>query len=62
MVDTLTVMKQAGYFHSHNQYGDTHSSTVPSDRDKESIEAGQVEIIVAVNESKRWQYWGWSEQ
>jgi len=62
LVDAMTIMKHAGYFHSHNQYGDTHSSTVPSDRDKESIEPGQFEIIVAVNECKRWQPWGWSEQ
>jgi len=54
----LSQLKQVGYFHSHPQWGTNKGTTEPSKIDIEGMIPTQIEIIVAINDSKRRTTWG----
>lgn len=58
----LVQFRHLGYFHSHSQYGDEKSTARLSNEDRDSIEKGDVEIVVAINEAKRSVSWDQSGQ
>jgi hypothetical protein len=53
----LIHLKHLGYFHSHTQLGKRKATAQPSNSDIESMIPAQIEIITAVNESKRKTHW-----
>jgi len=53
----LVHLKHLGYFHSHTQRGAQKATAEPSRPDIESMIPAQIEIIVAVNDSKRRTQW-----
>ena len=61
--NVLSVLKELiqfdklGYYHSHPQYGDTKGVARLSEEDKESMTDGEIELIVAINDSKRGSWW-----
>ena len=56
-VERMTQLQHVGYFHSHTQWGDSKASVTLSAADREWITAGQIEIIVAINQAKRRTNW-----
>lgn len=53
----LLHMKHVGYFHSHTQLGGSRASAGLSEEDVASIIPTQIEIIVAINDSKKKVQW-----
>lgn len=53
----LVHLKHLGYFHSHTQHGNQKATAEPSSLDIESIIPAQIEIIAAVNDSRRRTQW-----
>ncbi|RJS89074.1 hypothetical protein DRO56_00580 [Candidatus Bathyarchaeota archaeon] len=53
LIPLLTPLQHLGYFHSHTQWGDTKALSALSQVDRETIEPAQIEIVIAVNDSKR---------
>jgi len=62
LLDEICSLEHVGYFHSHCQRGDIKASESLSEPDKESISPSQIEIVLAVNDSKRWIPWGVSRK
>ena len=60
LLDDISPLDHVGYFHSHCQRGDVNASEILSGPDKESMSPGQIEIIVTLNDSKRWIPWNMS--
>jgi proteasome lid subunit RPN8/RPN11 len=57
ILPNLIQLQHVGYFHSHTQWGKQKASTKLSDPDIEGMIPTQIEIIVAVNDSKRKTEW-----
>ena len=53
----LLQLSHVGYFHSHTQWGGEKAVAEASDLDVESMVPGQIEMIVAVNDSLRRTQW-----
>jgi len=53
----LIHLKHLGYFHSHTQFAEQKAETKPSDLDIESMIPAQIEMIAAINDSKRRAEW-----
>jgi hypothetical protein len=56
-VPKIANLDYLGDFHSHPQFGDSKGVAQLSDCDKESIEEKKIEIVVAINSSKRRLKW-----
>lgn len=53
----LIHLRKVGYFHSHPQFGKYRGTSRLSDKDMEYLEPGDIEIVVAINDSKKSQIW-----
>lgn len=53
----LIHLEKVGYFHSHPQFGNYIGIPKLSDKDIECLQSGDVEIVVAINDSKKSQTW-----
>ena len=51
-------LEKIGYFHSHPQWGKLHGLAELSQKDKEYMESGEIELVVAINDSKKSTLWG----
>lgn len=52
-------MKLLGFFHSHPEWGDIMGETKLSEDDINSLEVGEIEIVISINKTKRnyeWHY------
>jgi len=57
LLPKLIHLEKLGYFHSHPQWGDTRGVAKLSGRDRDYIGKGEIEIVVAINDSKRMTTW-----
>lgn len=57
ILPNLLQLHHVGYFHSHTQWGKQKATTELSDTDIEGMIPEQIEIIVALNDSKRKTEW-----
>jgi hypothetical protein len=46
-------LQKLGYFHSHPQFGDKRGTPELSEQDKNYMQEGEIEIIVAINDAKK---------
>ena len=53
----LVHLEKLGYFHSHPQFGDSKGLPQLSDQDKKSMSAGEIDVVVAINDSARSRRW-----
>jgi proteasome lid subunit RPN8/RPN11 len=53
----ISQLKQVGYFHSHPQWGKNKGTTEPSRVDTKGMIPTQIEIIIAINDSKKRVQW-----
>jgi proteasome lid subunit RPN8/RPN11 len=53
----LIHLEKVGYFHSHPQFGKYLGIPELSEKDSEYLQAGDIEIVVAINDSKKSQTW-----
>jgi proteasome lid subunit RPN8/RPN11 len=57
LLPRLSHLEHVGFFHSHTQWGRSRARPEPSVEDLESMIEGQVEIILAINKSKKQKAW-----
>jgi len=57
ILPSLLQLHHVGYFHSHTQWGEQKASAKLSDTDIEGMVPTQIEIVIAVNDSKRKTDW-----
>jgi proteasome lid subunit RPN8/RPN11 len=57
LLPELSHLEQLGYYHSHTQYGGARAGTEPSKEDLQSMVEGSIDIILAVNKTKRRKEW-----
>jgi proteasome lid subunit RPN8/RPN11 len=53
----LVQFEKLGYYHSHPQWGSLKGVAKLSDADIESMNEGEIELIVAINDSSRSSWW-----
>ena len=53
VLPNLVQLEKLGYFHSHPQYGRNIGIPKLSEGDIESMRAGELELVIAINDSKR---------
>lgn len=53
----LAQLQKLGYFHSHPQWGKTRGKSQLSSQDKEYIDEGDLEIVVAINDARKSVSW-----
>lgn len=58
----LIQLEKLGYFHSHPVWGKNKGLAILSDEDKDSMEEGEMELIVAINDVKRRTTWSESRK
>jgi proteasome lid subunit RPN8/RPN11 len=57
LLPELSHLEQLGYYHSHTQYGNSRAVAEPSKQDLLSMVEGSIDIILAVNKTKRRKDW-----
>ena len=61
ILDRLTNFHHLGYFHSHTEFRGERGVAELSDPDKESLDEGMIELIIAINDAKRKFSWRCSD-
>jgi len=61
ILNTFPKQNIIGEFHSHPQYGNVKGDIILSSSDIKSINGNNIEIIVAINDKKRNQKWGYNQ-
>jgi hypothetical protein len=49
----LVHLEKLGYFHSHPQFGGSKGLPQLSDQDEKSMSSGEIDVVVAINDSAR---------
>lgn len=57
VIPKLIHLKKLGYFHSHPQWGNIRGAAKLSDNDKDYMRKGEIEIVVAINDSRKIVTW-----
>ena len=57
IIPQIVHLEKLAYFHSHPQFGENRRTPSLSKCDKESIEETEIEIVAAINEAKRENWW-----
>ena len=57
MLPKLIHLEKLGYYHSHPQWGRSRGLPELSETDEEYMREGEVEIVIAINDSKRTSPW-----
>jgi hypothetical protein len=50
-------LEKVGYFHSHPQFGNTRGKPELSNLDKEYMDPGNIELVIAINDQKKSALW-----
>jgi len=62
VLPNLIQLEKLGYFHSHPQYGRKKGVAELSEEDIESMNTRELELVVAINDSKRSSWWNESDK
>ncbi len=57
VIPKLVHLQKLGYFHSHPRFGDSRGAAELSEFDKDYMQETEIEVVVAINDSKKSAKW-----